>query len=340
MVAKNAVTGMPKLTKKLIDATGLVERSTHIWDDQIAGFCLKVAAGGRRTYLLKYRHGGGRSGRQRWLTLGVHGSITCEQARALALQATAAVARGEDPQDIRLSQRAAPTFNDLWERCETEHLPRKKLASAKEDKRKATLFLKPLLGMRKVEDIKRAEIQRLHQKFAHTPYEANRLLGLLSKIFNLAELWGFRSDHTNPCRLIPRFPEKSRERFLNVTEVARLNDAIVLALDENEISLDVAAAVRLLLLTGARVSEILGAEWSWVDWDRKVIALPDSKTGAKLIFLSEQAIVVLQHLQLRQGFKSHRYVIRGRLAGQAACQSFCTLGSIAKGLGSTRCETT
>jgi integrase len=91
-----------------------------------------------------------------------------------------------------------------------------------------------------------------------------------------------------------KYREQARQRYLSPDELITVGKALSKALAANEINVHMDAAIRLLLLTGARVSEILGARWEWVDWNRRVIALPDSKTGAKPLFLSEQAIELLR----------------------------------------------
>ena len=117
---------MPRLTKRLVETIEVATAPVYAWDDQLAGFGVKVLPSGRRKYVCKYRLGGGRAGRDRWYLIGTHGQITCDQAREMAMQILSAVARGQDPQSTRLAAREAPTLSDLWNRYSTEHLPRKK----------------------------------------------------------------------------------------------------------------------------------------------------------------------------------------------------------------------
>jgi integrase len=133
----------------------------------------------------------------------------------------------------------------------------------------------------------------------------------MSKLFNLAERWNMRPDGNNPCRHVPRYEEQSRERYLTVAELGRLGEALEAGLAAQSETPHMVAAVKLLLLTGARLNEILTAEWEWVDLDRRVITLPDSKTGRKPLYLSEAAVEVLRDLQKLRGPES-RFVIAGR----------------------------
>jgi integrase len=307
---------MPRLTKRLVETIEVATAPVYAWDDQLAGFGVKVLPSGRRKYVCKYRLGGGRGGRDRWYLIGAHGQITCDQAREMAMQILSAVARGQDPQSDRLAAREAPTLSDLWNRYSTEHLPRKKASSGIDDNQKARDHLLPRLGRRKVAEITRADVHDLHRELAGRPYQANRVLALLSKMLNLAEAWGYRPDGSNPCRHIEKYKEQARQRYLSNDELRRLG----VALDEFEAKTEhgvyAAAAIKLLLLTGARVNEVLKARWDWVDWDRSSIILPDSKTGPKPLFLSHPALVVLRDLSARPEAATSAFIIKGRLPGR------------------------
>lgn len=303
---------MSKLTKRVVDATAPQSKPIYVWDDQLPGFGLKVLPRGSRRYLVKYRVGGGRKGRQRWYTLGTHGALTCEQARDQAQQILAAVARGEDPQANRVEGREAPTVVDLWKRYKREHLPRKKPSSHVDDEHKAHAYILPALGRYRVHDVTRQDVHRLHQSLSDRPYQANRVLALLSKMCNLAEAWGMRPEQTNPCRHVEKFRERARERYLRAEEIRRLHEALEEGLRTQSENPYIVAAIRLLLLTGARVNEILTARWEWVDWERNVLALPDSKTGSKSIYLSDPAVAVLTDLRGLSTSEASPYIIRGR----------------------------
>ena len=307
---------MPRLTKRFVETIEAATAPVYAWDDQLAGFGIKVLSTGRRKYVCKYRLGGGRAGRDRWYLIGTHGQITCDQAREMAMQILSAVARGQDPQSNRLAAREAPTLSDLWNRYSTEHLPRKKASSGIDDNQKARDYILPRLGRRKVAEITRADVHDLHRELADRPYQANRVLALLSKMLNLAEAWGYRPDGSNPCRHIEKYKEQARQRYLNNGELCQLG----VALDELEANsahgVYAAAAIKLLLLTGARVNEVLQARWDWVDWDRNNIILPDSKTGPKPLFLSNPALVVLRDLSARPEAATSAFIIKGRLAGK------------------------
>ena len=118
---------------------------------------------------------------------------------------------------------------------------------------------------------------------------ANRTLPVLSVMMRQAELWDLRPQGSNPCRNMRRYPMKPRERFLSRDELKRLG----FVLDHAE-DAQAAAAIRLLLFTGARSSEITALRWTWIRGTRAV--LPDSKTGPKAVQLPPPARAVLNAL--------------------------------------------
>lgn len=291
---------MPRLTKTSVDALRcLTGGPIYLWDHGLAGFGVKALPTGGKKYVVKYRSGGGgRAAPQRWLTLGSHGQLTVSQARDLAQQALAAVARGEDPQREKFNLRRAPILNDLWHRFTEEVLPSKKDATQRDYRAHWERFVGPRLGKLLVSDVSRGDVGALHKKLKETPYLANRTLALCSRLLTLAEVWEWRAQGTNPCRYIPRYGEKSRTRYLSGAEITKLGSALRSLTVAGSLGNSSACAIRLLLLTGARLNEVLTAKWAWVDWERCVLALPDSKTGEKSIYLSDAALAVLREQQI------------------------------------------
>src|SRR6185312_5249001 len=160
------------------------------------------------------------------------------------------------------------------------------------DERLIKRFVRPKLGPLKVLAVSRRDIDTLHQSQKATPYMANRLLALLSKMFSLAVSWGWRSD--NPCKGIERFPEQKRERWLSTEEIERLSS--VLKKHPNQRA---ANAFRLLLLTGARRGEVLNATWDQFDLSRRVWTKPGSHTKTKrehVVPLSAPALALLSEM--------------------------------------------
>lgn len=299
---------MPKLTKKSIESLPAKTDSYFTWDTEVKGFGIRVMPSGVRTYQVQYVKGG----RTRRASLGRHGVLTAEQARAKAKEILGSAAMGGNPIEEISVHRRASSMNALCDRFFEVHvLERCKPSTAAEYKRCLTIFIKPAIGAFKVVDVERKDISALHHKMKATPYQANRVLGVLSKMFNLAEVWGLRPDGSNPCRHVPKFREKKREAFLSQIQLQRLGAALAACERDGSESPYVVAAFRLLLLTGCRLGEIQTLKWEYITPQR--MELPDSKTGARRIPLPQAARDVLAALQ-RQ--RDNPYVICGAVAGR------------------------
>lgn len=123
---------------------------------------------------------------------------------------------------------------------------------------------------------------------------ATRTVGLLGGIFTFAADRGICK--TNPVQGVKRFRDKKGERFLSPREIAVLGFGLTVMEDTKTISPIMASAIRLLLLTGCRKSEILSLRWSYLDAERSCLRLPDSKTGDKIVPLGEPALNLLAEL--------------------------------------------
>jgi len=315
-----------KLTKRTVDALKATGKRYSVSDMEIPGFCVRVSATGGKSYGFRYRAGGGRGGRSRWLTIGSHGKITADQARDIAKGVAVEVAQGGDPARDRQSARTAPTMNEFLDRYLSDHVLRNNKPSTQvEVTRQIDANVRPTLGKLRVADVARADIAKLHSSMSDRPYAANRTLALLSMAFGLAEVWGFRPDNTNPCRRVPRFKEESRERFLSDREFATLGDVLTKAeagpIDMKghklpvKINPQAILAIRLLIFTGARVSEILGLRWESINWQAERAELPDSKTGKKHLPLPPAALELLRGLEAQENGQG--YVVRGGKATSA-----------------------
>ena len=270
---------------------------------------------GRKRYVVQYRAGR----RSRRISLGPSTVLTCEQARSRAMTIISAARNGEDPAAERDAGRKAITVKELAERFDREHIAiRVKASTAKEYRRNLERFILPALGQLTVTGITRADVAKFHHDLRHIPYQANRCLEVVSKMFSLAEMWGLRPDGTNPRKHIRKYPEEKRERFLSAAELRRIGE-VLREMEAEGIELPSAIlAARLLILTGCRLNEIMTLKWAYVDLAERVLRLPDSKSGAKVVHLGQPAVDLLRDAQRIDG---NPWVIAGTLPGKRAERS-------------------
>lgn len=212
-----------KLTKRAVDRLEPREKDYIVFDEDLPGFGVRVMPSGKRFYLIQYR----RHGRTRRVMIGPHGPVTAEIARREANRMLGAVrGGGDDPATLLDIERQAATIPELGARFLKEHVEvRCKPSTQYEYRRAVELFINPFFGKQRVRTVTSADAAELRGKYANTPYQSNRVLGVLSKMMNLAEVWGMRDRRTNPCDDVRPFPERKRERFLSPEEIERLGAA-------------------------------------------------------------------------------------------------------------------
>lgn len=285
---------MPRITKSLIDGTRADDADAWVWCSELPGFGFRVRPSGRKTFICRYRT---HDGQQRKHTIGRCSDLTPDRARTIARDIFGAVAEGRDPTIERRESRDAPTVADLEERYMREHArPFKKPRSADLDAGLWRKHILPALGRKKVAAVSKADVLSLHGSLSTMPATANLVLALLSKSLNLAEDWGWRQPGTNPCRRLKRFRIRQRETILTPDQITALGRALDEMVEERSIPAPMAGLVSLLLLTGCRLNEIMSAERSWVDRERRLLLLPDSKVGQRRIALPQAAMKIIDDL--------------------------------------------
>lgn len=312
-----------KITKRVV---GSLQAGDVVWDTEIAGFGVRRQVKAV-VYILKKRV----RGTQRWLTIGKHGEPwNPDKARDRAKILLGQIADKQDPAQVRDDMKGRPTIKKLCECFMDDYAKEhKKKSSADVDQMNIDNHILPLLGKKFVADIGVSDIDTFKRavrngktarglpegKTRGAPVRggagaANRCLALLSKAFNLAIKWGWRAD--NPVSHVEKYKERKIERYLSEAEFSALAEALQeLANSESEKEEPnpyPLAAVKLLIFTGARRNEILTLKWGQVDLANGVIALDDSKTGAKPIYLSAPAKEVLSQLPQQE---KNPYVICG-----------------------------
>jgi len=289
---------MAKLTTKFVNNIKTTNVINTYWDETLKGFGLCVRPSGKKTFILKYRIGRGRSAPVRKQTIGTSSVITTEQARLRAKGFLLTASQGVDPFEKSNQDTTIKEFCQLY--IERHAKLKKKKSTMIEDQRLIRLQIIPNFGKIKVTDLTRAMLIKHHEKLRQTPYMANRFLALVSKMMNLAEKWEFRSLNTNPCKHIDRNPEKAREVYLSLDQLERVGLAMrELKETENQYVL---SAIKLLILTGCRKGEILNLKWDYINFKNSCINLPDSKTGEKEIHLNPSAMSILQSLEKKSDY--------------------------------------
>lgn len=321
-----------KITKRSVDAIKADGSDFYVFDTELIGFGIRVRASGAMSYIVRYRAGYGRSAPVRRVTIAKVGKITPDQARKSAEDILASVVKGSDPAKERADDRSAATFKELVGYF-LEHIEAKKSANTLSQYRQMLEgHAIPEMGTRRAFAIQPGDIAALHHAMRGTPVAANRTRSIISSMFS----WAIKRKiltTPNPVQGIDRYKEEGQERFLTSEELARLAEALREAetvgipwepdparktkhapKPENrrtKIDPHVAAAIRLLIFTGARLREILHLKWANIDFERGLLLLEKSKTGKKPIVLGAPALAILAELP-RVG----SYVIAGATAGK------------------------
>ena len=339
-----------RITKKLVDGLEATGKTFFVWDRDLAGFGLSVTAMGKAGYVIQYRAGSGRGAATRRMKIGNVGTLTPEEARQAARALLAEVALGGDPARTRTAKRKEITVAELSGLYLTEGCMMKKPSTLLNDRGRLDCHILPLVGNRKIGDIGAQDVERLLRDVADGKTArdvktgpkgrsivrggrgaATQAVRLLSSMLSFAV--SRKLLRVNPALGVRTFKVRKCERFLSSDELSRIGEALRAAEaegiawrqnqnalmkhrakdgnDRTRINPFAAAALRLLLLTGARLREILNLEWSHVDFERGLLLLPDSKTGKKQIALNAPALAVLAGLP-----RIGRHVIASETAGQ------------------------
>ena len=279
----------------------------------ISGFGVRVYPSGSKHYVVQTRAGGKAAKR---VTVGRHGIVTAEEARRRAALAIARIKAGEEPapEPVAVTLAESPTVCHLARVYLDEHVAvRCKPNTAAVYRLIVHKHLLPALGKTPALAVDHARVTELHHSLRATPVMANLVVGTLSRIWNAAENRGLVPEASNPCRLVVKNRERGRERFLSEEEFRRLGRLLAEAETRKGVSVHAVAAIRLLLLTGCRRNEILTMRWRDVDLEARELNLVDSKTGARTVPLSPEAVEVLLNIPRVDG---NPYVIPGKIRGR------------------------
>lgn len=316
-----------RLTKTIIDTAEPQDKDYFLWDSELKGFGIKIAKGGRKSYVCKYRAGNGRTAPTRRMTIGAHGSPwTVDQARAQARKLLGRAANGEDPAKEKQHEKKQITVSQLCDLYLENGVGTKKASTIATDLGRIERHIKPLLGRKKIRDVTRADVKRFIQDIANgkTAIDektgsrgraivkggrgtATRTVGLLGGIFSYAFDCGLIEK--NPVHGVKRFPDRKGQRYLSQQELVALGQALADG-EERGLNSQALAILKLLVFTGARKGEIETLRWDAVDFEGGYLRLADSKTGQKAIPLNAGALEILSEIPRLEGspfvFPAHR----------------------------------
>jgi integrase len=299
-----------------------------VWDSELAGFGLRIEASGTKTFIVRYRvAGGGRKAKRRFMTVGRLGVLTPEQARQKARKILAAVAIGDDPAGARAAKRKEMTVGELLKLYEAEgcFIQRGKRqgqpmkpATKQFTLARLTHHVLPLLGTKKVTEVRPADIERFARDVAAGKTAKDEKLGPRRRIIvrggagaarkvvrDLSAVFSFANRHEimseNPCDAAAVNKTDNRNTgYLTLEQVRRLGAALdELGTDEaNPKALNI---TRLWALTGCRRNEIAALKWSEVDFERSCLVLDDSKTGTSIRPVGAPALALLRAIPREEG---------------------------------------
>jgi len=296
------------LTDTLVKGLAPLESLYTLWDgggvNSVKGLGVRVTVNGAKSFVWKYTF----NGSQRWITIGSTAKWSVAAIRKHITTLGQLIDKGIDPASMIKEEKANPTMDELAKKFLEEHCNKRKPRTKEDYESIINTYIHGPLGKLQVKNITMAHIAKIHAEMEDKPYRANRTLAVLSSMLGLAETWGFRQPGTNPCGAIERYAEKQSTRFLNPEEASRLLDT--LEDQEGRYPYQV-RLIRLLLLTGARLREILNCRWAkdaggedlhpYLDAESARIVCVDHKgsrkQGPKDILLSKAALEVIKSLE-------------------------------------------
>ncbi len=265
----------------------------EFWDSELPGFGLRVHPTGKRTWFVMFRQ----RGKQRRVSLGSAPQISAQEARGLARAKLAEVALDGLPtrKADKTGKKQAPLMRDFAELFWADCARHWKESTRRRNRVALDRDILPALGDRRVDHVAKADILFWRDGFAERTGAFNRTIPILSVMMTYAEQLGYRARGSNPCKGTPRYKRKPMERYLSPREYGQLASALRDFEEHHPLAV---AAIRLLVYTGARRGEIERLRWEWVQSPR--LMLPDSKTGAKILYFNRQAVEIMEGLPNRR----------------------------------------
>ncbi len=291
---------MPQLTKTVIDRSFHKESAYMVWDDTIKGFGCKIHPT-KKTFVYYFRSPTNK--KFSYITIGVYGSITVDEARIQTKKFAHSVQIEKiDPRDIKNAKQVEVQqsflFEDFWQIFTEKYMKeRHKPSTFKMATYIIKLHIIPFFGKKPIAEIERKDILAFKDSLSHFNGTCTKCLRLLTTAFNQAELWEYIPLNTNPCRGIHKHPDKKMENYLTDEQLKKLEKTLL----EREIagiaSPYTISALRLIIYTGCRKGEILSLKWEEVDLVHNCLRLKDSKTGKRVIPLNDIAKAIVLNIE-------------------------------------------
>lgn len=274
-----------RLTVKAIAAAKPAAKEHTVWDNQLAYFGVRVQPSGVKSYIIQARV----QGRMRKITLGRFPELPLDAARREGAAVLARLWGGEDVSPPR--NKRAPLFRDYASRYRKRRRHRWKPSSLKTYDIYMRNRLMPHFGRLRLDAIDHARVSAWFDTASvDKPGAANRAFEILRAMLRTARQLGEIGEHVpDACANIVKNPRKPVARFLNRAELQRLGTVLDTRKDARPWSF---AAIRLLILTGARLSEILNLTWNEIGEigeDGASVRIEDSKTGPRTLWLGPEA---------------------------------------------------
>ena len=294
------------LTERRIRDAKPEPKTRILWDGTVKGLGVRITPAGAKSFVLSYRS----ANRKRLATLARCSEVSLRSARERAGEELARIRAGEtDPLERRREAIEAPTVADGLRRYFEEYVPpriaigRMSERTVVDYKLQAGRYIEPALGRRKIGAVTRRHVELMVESLPRV--QRNRVLALTSIVFNLFEVWDWRTPHTNPTRGVERAREESRDRVLAPSELAALSAALTETDAQHPAAV---AAIRFAAVTGLRIGEILAIEWSHVEFQSGRLTLPKTKTGRRVHDLPAPALAILTALPR---FNAYVFTTRG-----------------------------
>lgn len=302
------------LTREMVEAYQPEPKVYEVPDPGCHGLYLRVMPTGKRSWAFRYSVGG----RTARVSMGMYPEVTIQQARAKAARFHGDVRNLEDPAaKVKAEKSAWVTVSDLWKDFDEDHIKEKRPSTQKGYRHYGTTYILPYIGRMRVQDIDPAVVAEVQKRAAKLSNRAaNYTIAVLSKLLSFARQRGVSFKDGNPCEAVPRKPTSQRHRYLRSDEIDRvwraleiLEDAgaeVVLAESRGKVfvklPLPVATALRVLILTGCRRSEVCRLKWSEIEVRGEmegVATLLEHKTmsrGPKRVMLTEEVMQAIKRM--------------------------------------------